>query len=179
LLETEKRADAMLELISHIVNNAQKLEGCIKGQKNKYAIAESRVHHFHLSEENHEIALAVTAENIIKFRKERNKIFSEDGLFSDPGWDILLDLFVAHHKRINISVTSACIASQVAPTTALRWINALEHHGLIKRRSDPLDARRAFLTLTEDAIKKITQTLANCSFLYKKHESDHSFMLPK
>jgi DNA-binding MarR family transcriptional regulator len=36
----------------------------------------------------------------------------------------------------------------VPATTALRWISALEREGLIQKRSDPLDGRRAYVSLS-------------------------------
>ncbi len=72
------------------------------------------------------------------------------GLFADPAWDILLDLFVAEGRGTKISVTSACIASMVPTSTALRWVRLLETSGLITRRKDATDRRVAHLILTAE-----------------------------
>ena len=87
-------------------------------------------------------------------RRRRDEQFGDD-LFLDPSWDILLDLYVSKHNKKRISVTSACIASAAAPTTALRYIGMLEQRGLVKRYADPLDARRSFLDLSEEACEKM------------------------
>ena len=71
-----------------------------------------------------------------------------DGLFSDPAWDILLDTYVQNAAEKPVSVTSACIASRVPPTTALRWITILEKDGWIGRVDDGADKRRSFIELT-------------------------------
>jgi DNA-binding MarR family transcriptional regulator len=50
-----------------------------------------------------------------------------------------------------VSVSSLCIAAAVPTTTALRWIKQLADRGLLERRSDPADARRAFIALAPTA----------------------------
>ena len=70
------------------------------------------------------------------------------GLFEDPAWDMLLDLFAADLEGARVSVSSLCIAAAVAPTTALRWIAKMVDAGLFAREPDPFDRRRAFMALT-------------------------------
>lgn len=94
---------------------------------------------------------AILAAQLYRERTMRGKFFGGD-LFGEPAWNILLDLFVHQHKGRQVSVTSACIASQVPPTTALRWINLLVDEGLIERVGDPADRRRALLALSKSAI---------------------------
>lgn len=69
-------------------------------------------------------------------------------LFGEPAWDMLLELYASEIEQRRISVTSLCLASGVPATTALRWISALEREGLIQKRSDPLDGRRAYVSLS-------------------------------
>ena len=78
-------------------------------------------------------------------------MFGLPGLFEDPAWDMLLDLFAAELEGRQVLVSSLCIASAVAPTTALRWINKLIAVGLLERQPDTLDRRRAFVALTPRA----------------------------
>lgn len=93
------------------------------------------------------IYLGRLAETLIRARRLRDSHFDGD-LFADPAWDILLDLFVQRSAGKRVSVTSACIASSVPPTTALRWIALLEERGLLSRQEDLDDRRRVFLGLT-------------------------------
>lgn len=86
----------------------------------------------------------------IRARRLRDQFFG-DGLFEDPAWDMLLDLFAADLEGAQVSVSSLCIAAAVAPTTALRWIGRLTEAGLFDRLPDPADLRRAFLTLSPRA----------------------------
>lgn len=83
----------------------------------------------------------------IRARRMRDQMFG-GGLFEDPAWDMLLDLFAAELERNQVSVSSLCIAAAVAPTTALRWISRMTEAGLFERQPDPFDRRRAFMALS-------------------------------
>lgn len=98
------------------------------------------------------------AAELYRQRRDRNAIFgSEAGIFGEPAWDILLDLMAAKLDGRRISVSSACIAADVAPTTALRYLTRLEERGLIQRRGDPLDRRRHYVELTESTILQLAK----------------------
>lgn len=83
----------------------------------------------------------------LRARRLRDGFFGE-GLFEEPAWDMLLDLFAAELEGARVSVSSLCIAAAVAPTTALRWIVRMTDEGLFERRPDPRDRRRAFMALS-------------------------------
>ncbi len=100
-----------------------------------------------------EAARPVTAARIrahIKARRNRERFFAAE-LFSDPVWDILLDLSASRLEDRPVSVSSLCIAAHVPTTTALRTIRMLEDRGLLTRRNDPSDARRSFIALSRHA----------------------------
>lgn len=86
-------------------------------------------------------------------RQARKQFFQNPHLFGEPCWDIILDLTRAGLEGKQISITSACIASGVPPTTALRWIAALEREGIIARSHDSHDKRRMFVHMTEHGLK--------------------------
>lgn len=90
---------------------------------------------------------AATVRGAIRARRMRDQFLPGD-LFADPAWDMLLDLFAARLEGSSVSVSSLCIAAAVPPTTALRWITTLTDAGLLMRREDPSDRRRAFIVLT-------------------------------
>lgn len=105
---------------------------------------------------------AVTPQEIrqaIRSRRLRSQFFDE-GLFEDPAWDMLLDLFAADLERAQVSVSSLCIAAAVAPTTALRWIAKMTEAGLFLRHPDPFDRRRAFMALSEKSLEGMRQYCA-------------------
>ncbi len=93
---------------------------------------------------------AALVRQTIRARRLRDGFLGK-GLFEDPAWDMVLDLYAAHLEGERVSVSSLCIASAVAPTTALRWIGKLTDVGLMIRQPDPSDRRRAFVALSEKA----------------------------
>lgn len=93
-------------------------------------------------------------EAMISIRFLRDRFFERD-LFFDPTWSMLIDLYRAELKGKQLSVTSVCIGSRVADTTALRYIKLLEERGYVYRVPDPNDKRRVFLRLTGEAIERM------------------------
>lgn len=93
----------------------------------------------------------------IKARRLRETFFPA-GLFADPAWDILLDLGAARREGRPVSVSSLCIAAAVPTTTALRWIKTMVDGGMLLRRADSTDARRAFIELAPAT----SETLDRC-----------------
>ena len=96
--------------------------------------------------------------SIIALRRLRQTHFAAE-LFSDPAWDILLDLALAERQQRRVSVSSLCIGAQVPTTTALRWIKHMTDSGLLVRMDDPLDARRKFVELSEETASKMREFL--------------------
>lgn len=96
---------------------------------------------------------------ILKARRKREAFFGPD-LFADPAWDILLEVFAAEAAQQKISVSAACIAAAVPPTTALRWLAKLEQVGLIVRSADNLDRRRHWVQLSPTATAAVERYLA-------------------
>ncbi len=92
--------------------------------------------------------------HLISIRRLRERFFSAE-LFADPAWDILLDLAASRIEQRSVSVSSLCIAAAVPPTTALRWIRLMTDQQLLERRSDPADARRMFVDLSDGAFDQL------------------------
>ncbi len=93
-------------------------------------------------------------------RAARDKFFPK-GLFEDPCWDMLLDLMINHLQGRRISVSSLCIASGVAQTTALRRIADLHDQGLVRRIADDKDGRRVFIELTDAGVAAMKRYVEN------------------
>ncbi|MDP4574117.1 winged helix DNA-binding protein [Qipengyuania sp. G39] len=98
---------------------------------------------------------AIADENLIAFaeceirrRQARHSSLPSD-IFGEGAWNILLDLFVMGARGKPVSISSACIASGLPPTTALRYIEALVALDLVFREDDPKDARRLHLNLSD------------------------------
>ena len=89
------------------------------------------------------------AKSVYSARRRRDLAAGISGLFGEPAWDILLDVFIAQKSRREIQVSSVCIEAGVPSTTILRWLTRLELEGLIYRASDNVDGRRRFVRLTD------------------------------
>lgn len=96
---------------------------------------------------------------ILRLRRLRSTFFTPE-LFADPAWDMLLDLMAARIAGEKVAVSSLCIAADVPPTTALRWIKTMTDHGLFVRDSDPFDGRRIFIALSAGAAQAMSNYFA-------------------
>ncbi|WP_375288464.1 winged helix DNA-binding protein [Sphingomonas sp.] len=94
----------------------------------------------------------------IKARTNRNQVFGDE-LFAEPAWDILLDLYANFRLNRTVTIGDLCVASRAPMSTALRWLGLLERRKLVSRTADPLDRRRAFITLTDEGRAKMEKTL--------------------
>lgn len=101
-----------------------------------------------------EVSLATQARCYLRARRLREGLFPE-GIFADPAWDMLLDLFACRLEETRVYIGDACVAAIVPHTTALRWVDRLEECGLVIRHPDPADSRRIYVELTETAAWRI------------------------
>jgi DNA-binding MarR family transcriptional regulator len=99
------------------------------------------------------------AKLLYEARRRRDAASSVKGLFGEPGWDILLDLFIARKTRTALQVSSVCAGAGLPSTTVLRWIARLEREGLIVRVADVEDARRRYVSLTTRGLRLTTNLL--------------------
>jgi hypothetical protein len=116
--------------------------------------------------ESSDTELAAVAQKYLRMRRKRADLFGAD-LFADPAWEILLDLFAAGIEGRVVSITSACIASGVPTTTALRWIALLVSRGLVCRAPDARDHRRSHLYLSTEAKATMAEWLRALSQAYQ------------
>lgn len=122
-----------------------------------------RLEHIERVEKGPSMSALDRARTLYELRRARDPFFSGNAdLFGEPAWDILLDLFVAREEGKQISISSSCIASCAAPTTALRWISLLEERGLVERQPDARDRRRAYVRLTAQAELALRTYLEAC-----------------
>ena len=89
-------------------------------------------------------------------RRLRSRIFGGFKFDSEPAWDMMLDLLI-HSPRGPIRTTSACIASAVPATTALRHLDLLEKAGLIVSVVDEHDARARNVCLTHKSLERFAE----------------------
>lgn len=99
-------------------------------------------------------SLSMQVRCYLRARRLRDGLFPE-GIFADPAWDMLLDLYACRLEGTEVCVSNACIAARVPHSTALRWVDRLEEFGLVERRPDPVDSRRIYVGLTDIATWRI------------------------
>lgn len=64
------------------------------------------------------------ARHMHRTRLKANKILGAQ-ILSDPRFEMLLELFVAHYEQRRVSITDLCAAAGAPTTTGLRHIDAL------------------------------------------------------
>lgn len=93
-------------------------------------------------------------------KRERRGEFLDRELFSDPSWDILLDLTSGKLAGTPVPVSSACAATHLPLSTALRYVRALVDDGLVRRWQDPTDKRRDLLELEDHTMTAMRRYLS-------------------
>ena len=103
--------------------------------------------------------LAVVAQRIARLRKKKASLF-DPGIFSEPAWDMMLDLFVEEAMGRDVPLTSVAVASRVPLTTALRYLKVMEGQQLVRRFPHSKDGRVSHVRLTEDALVRMRLILS-------------------
>jgi len=103
--------------------------------------------------------LVEIARRLYQLRKRRD---AELGnlLFSEPAWDILLDLFISDYDDRQLSVSAVCIGARAPSATALRYLSLLQESELVERVRDVTDGRRSHVKLTILGRRRMTNLLA-------------------
>ena len=91
--------------------------------------------------------LLVAVRNCLAARQRRASHFNAKH-FSDPAWDILLELYGAALSQRRLTVSRLSERSGTPMTTALRWITIFENEGLVTREFNPLDGRLVYIVLS-------------------------------
>lgn len=100
--------------------------------------------------------------SVLKARRERSEIFGE-GLFSDPAWDILLELFAAELANRKSSLADL---SAIAPQSTLaRWLVALQDRGLVECEADALQSGQFWVELSRDCSAKMRRFVSDAQIL--------------
>lgn len=90
----------------------------------------------------------------------RRQLVGADGLFGEPAWDILVDLFIHEGQGKSVSTGSACIASGLSTSSALRLLQRLCDAGLVVREADHDDGRRTYIRLSSELAHRLTAYFA-------------------
>ncbi len=98
------------------------------------------------------------AKRLKKSRNVRNSMLTAD-LFGEPGWDILLALYIADCEQYRLKVSDVLVESNVPSTTGLRWIETLVQNGMAARKRHAFDARITYIELTTCGKSQMTECL--------------------
>lgn len=100
--------------------------------------------------------------SILKIRRGRCEIFGE-GLFSDPAWDILLELLAARLGNRKLTLSEL---NEVAPESVVaRWIAALEERGLLVCELNQFRPDAFWVALSDDCAGRMVRFLSNTRHL--------------
>ena len=94
---------------------------------------------------------------LLAARRKRAEIFGED-IFSDPAWDIVLELFAAElgDRRVRLEDLAP-----IAPKSVLaRWVGVLEERGLVECVGR-LDPSECWIQLSRDCAAKLSAFLSH------------------
>jgi predicted transcriptional regulator len=106
------------------------------------------------SSHHSESQIVAKLHDAVRVRTLRNRLFPQ-GLFSDPAWDMVLDLTLASIENRQISISSLCIASNAPTTTALRCIKTLVEFGIIEISADTKDRRRKNVNISQSTLDRM------------------------
>lgn len=104
--------------------------------------------------------LATIASSIYRSRQNRQNYF-EPSLFTEPAWDMLLDLFIAKVRGARVSTTSLCLAAGTPQATGIRWIGILDEQALVRRLRAPDDARLSLVEITPKGFQLMRRCLSD------------------
>jgi DNA-binding MarR family transcriptional regulator len=105
--------------------------------------------------------LKVTEDHILSVllvRRGRIAVLGEQ-LFSDPAWDILLELYAARLGERQMSVADLSVATGTPPSVTARWVSLLEGRGLLLTRTGPDRREPLLVELTADAESKLDRLI--------------------
>jgi DNA-binding MarR family transcriptional regulator len=93
------------------------------------------------------LPLVVKAKAMLLERQRRTRFFARS-MFGEPGWDILLALFI-NDQTEQMNITQIVLLIDTPTTTVLRWLKSLQADQLITVRKDWRDGRMSIVGLAE------------------------------
>lgn len=102
---------------------------------------------------------ALAARHLLDISRQVDTTF-ESSLLSNPGWDILLDLFIQRSERRQVSIISVCIAVHAPTSTALRYIQAMLDSGMIVKARPAEGSQELLIELSDATYSKMQSILA-------------------
>lgn len=144
--------------VGSVEDDIAQLEGAVAQLKARFA----RPPMIDLVVEGQSPTYASYASAMVEARKRLQR-FLPGSYFSDPAFDMVLDLFAATEAREKRSFKAAALASRVPAATAARYVEMMVRDGIILREPDPSDGRRTLLSLSESAMVALREWLGSIS----------------
>jgi DNA-binding MarR family transcriptional regulator len=94
--------------------------------------------------------------SILILRRARDDAFGST-LFTEPAWDVLLELYAAMLGGRQMSLGDIALAIKAPTSTTARWVAALAERGLIASHGDPDELSVPRLGLTEKGAFQMKQ----------------------
>lgn len=117
---------------------------------------------------DHDSAASV-AEAILNFRHARRDFLPAE-IFSEPAWDLLLELFVADSEGLKLTGAEVSQRCNIPPTVLSRWLKYLFNTGFVI--ADGYGDQKDQLTLSGKGMESMEQTISKArdfhSLLSKK-----------
>lgn len=95
---------------------------------------------------------------LLQWRRSRGAAFGCD-LFSDPAWDLLLELYARRIRSLPASISELATAIGLTESITARWIAALKDKGLVTCRTEPFKPTRLLAELSEDGTGRMEEFL--------------------
>lgn len=97
---------------------------------------------------------AALAQDHLALRALRRRMFGVE-LSSEHCWDVIVTLYLSKCAQTRMSITDVSYATGISAATVIRWLNVLSANDMLVRTADPLDGRRTWISLTNEAWKKV------------------------
>lgn len=94
--------------------------------------------------------------SLISARRGRDTLFGAH-LFSDPAWDVILELYAARLGARQVSVSGLARVIGTPKSVIARWIAVLVGAGIVSYGGSSKEAGGATVELTEDGAAKMAQ----------------------
>jgi DNA-binding MarR family transcriptional regulator len=154
---SETRGPVTISFIGRDIEDAKRLLATIAGAADRHPII-SGAREVRFSDENRTVdPLETLALRLFSIREARARFLSDLG---EPGWDILLALYVAERSGAKHTIGRMVELSRSSQTTGLRHIDELERKGLAQRKQDRDDRRVYYLQLSDEGRNAVDKILS-------------------
>jgi DNA-binding MarR family transcriptional regulator len=97
-------------------------------------------------------------QRISSVRKLRAIEFSSE-LFGEPGWDMLLELYMREESGMSVGFEDLQEAANIPSSVTSRWVKVLQNEGLITRGRRLIKDEKALFELSTQGREKLERYL--------------------